>query len=91
VSYIGNMMLHAMRTWPQCRVHWLVETPIDSPRMWVADETWKHLAARLSMGRRKPRGWPRPKFVSVWSIVHSSAILPSPSRIWQKTPMTNLL
>ncbi len=62
---IGNMMLHAMRTWPQSRVHWLVEIPIDSPRMWVADETWERLVSRFSIGRRKPRGWPRPEFVSV--------------------------
>ena len=62
---IGNMMLHAMKTWPQCRVHWLVEAPIDSPRMWVSDETWERVNSRFGMGRHKPRGWPRPHLVSV--------------------------
>ena len=33
---IANFMYHAMRTWPQCRVHWLTERPImDSPRFWL--------------------------------------------------------
>ena len=27
---IGNFMFHAMRMWPECRVHWLVQQAIDS-------------------------------------------------------------
>ncbi|MBN1629680.1 MAG: UPF0489 family protein, partial [Thermoleophilia bacterium] len=28
---IANFIYHAMRQWPGCRVHWLVDEPIDSP------------------------------------------------------------
>jgi hypothetical protein len=62
---IGNVMLHAMRIWPQCRVHWLVENPIDSPRMWLSDETWEILIPRFSMGKCRPRGWPKPNLVTI--------------------------
>ena len=30
---IANVIFQAMRQWPSCRVHWLVEEPIDSPSM----------------------------------------------------------
>ena len=30
---IGNFMYHAMRIWKNCRVHWMADTPIDSPEM----------------------------------------------------------
>ena len=62
---IANVMFHAMRRWPRCRVHWLVEDPIDSPEMWLNEKAWRSLAPRFSMGPRRPRGWPKPDLVSV--------------------------
>ena len=62
---IGNFMFHAMRTWPQCRVHWLVQYPIDSPAMWLEVETWNTLRDRFSHGPRRPARWPKPDVVSV--------------------------
>ena len=65
VPNIANVMVHALRRWPQCRLHWLVEQPIDSPEMWLSGNTWDQLAPRFSMGPHKPRSWPRPDLVSV--------------------------
>jgi hypothetical protein len=62
---IANVMFHAMRLWPQCRVHWLVEESIDSPAMWLEDETWDSLRHRFSHGRHRPSRWPKPDIVSV--------------------------
>jgi hypothetical protein len=62
---IANFMFHAMRIWPQCRVHWLVQHPIDSPSMWLDDETWYSFRARFSYGPNRPSRWPKPDFVSV--------------------------
>ena len=62
---IGNFMFHAMRMWPQCRVHWLVEHPIDSPAMWLEDETWDSLRRRFTHGPHRPARWPKPDVVSV--------------------------
>jgi hypothetical protein len=64
-SNIGNFMYHAMRIWPQCRVHWLVAHPIDSPEMWLSEETWHAFRGRFSFGSERPQNWPRPNFVSV--------------------------
>ena len=65
VPNIANVMVHALRRWPQCRVHWLVEQRIDSPAMWLSGSTWAQLSLRFSMGPHKPRSWPRPDLVSV--------------------------
>jgi hypothetical protein len=62
---IANFMFHALRTWPQCRVHWLVQHPIDSPAMWLEDETWNSFRPRFSHGPNRPARWPRPDVVSV--------------------------
>lgn len=62
---IANFMFHAMSTWPQCRVHWLVQHPIDSPAMWLDDETWDSFRNRFSHGPKRPARWPRPDVVSV--------------------------
>ena len=62
---IGNFMFHAMRLWPQCRVHWLVQEVIDSPAMWLDDETWNSLCHRFSHGPHRPTRWPKPHVVSV--------------------------
>ncbi len=62
---IANFMYHAMRIWPRCRVHWLTEEPMDSPRIWLGDDTWESLAQRFSVSPRKPRRWPKPDLVSV--------------------------
>ena len=43
---IANLVYHAMRLWPECRVHWLVQEPVDSPAMWLSDETWGRLRRR---------------------------------------------
>jgi hypothetical protein len=62
---IANFICHAMRQWPECRVHWLVDEPIDSPNAWLDDSIWAALAQRFSMGTRIPTGWPKPDLVSV--------------------------
>ena len=62
---IANVMYQAMRTWPCCKVHWLVQRPIDSPTMWLTPATWKSLRRRFSRGPVIPPGWPRPDIVSV--------------------------
>lgn len=64
---IANLMYHAVRLWPECHVHWLVQEAIDSPAMWLSDETWSRLRPLFSHGCRRPRGWPRPHLVSVSS------------------------
>ena len=66
VPNIANVMYHAMRNWPTCRVHWLVDEAIDSPEMWLSDDAWTWLAPRFSIGsKRPPRKWPTPDIVSV--------------------------
>jgi len=62
---IANFMYHAMRMWPQCRVHWLVQHPIDSPAMWLDEEAWDSLRRRFSHGPHRPARWPKPDIVSV--------------------------
>ncbi len=62
---IGNFMLHAMRLWPQSRVHWQVQEAIDSPAMWLEDETWNLLRRRFTHGPDRPTRWPKPDVVSV--------------------------
>ena len=62
---IGNFMFHAMRIWPQCRVHWLVQQAIDTPAMWIEDDTWDDLRRRFAQGARRPAKWPKPHLVSV--------------------------
>jgi hypothetical protein len=62
---IANFMYHAMRTWKSCRVHWLVNHPIDSPEMWLDDDVWISFSQRFSMGSNRPRGWPKPDIVSI--------------------------
>jgi hypothetical protein len=74
---IGNVMYQAMRTWPRCRVRWLVQQPIDSPAMWLTEATWKSLRSRFTLGRERPRNWPRPNLVSVCT---SPAFLPGTLR-----------
>jgi len=62
---IANFMYHAMRIWPQCRAHWLVQYPIDYPSLWLDEETWHSLRCRFSHGTERPHNWPRPDLVSV--------------------------
>ena len=62
---IANCLYHAMRTWPAVRVHWLVQQPIDSPAMWLSDESWRVLRPRFTWGPHRPRHWPKPQMVSV--------------------------
>ena len=64
---IANFMYHAMRTWETCRVHWMIQYPIDSPEMWLDDDVWESLSARFSVGSHCPHGWPKPDMVSVCS------------------------
>ena len=66
-SNIANFMYHAMRTWQDCRVHWLVQQRIDSPSMWLSDDVWGSFKPRFSVSPHRPRGWPRPNLVSVCS------------------------
>lgn len=62
---IGNFMFHAMKLWPQCRVHWQVQEAIDSPAMWLEDEAWNSIRRRFSLGSYRPPHWPKPDVVSV--------------------------
>ena len=62
---IANVVFHAMRIWPKVRVHWLVEQPIDSPSVWLSEESWRLLRHRFTWGPHRPRNWPRPHVVSV--------------------------
>lgn len=65
ITNIGNVMYQAMRTWPQCKVHWLIQDPIDSPSMWLSDTTWKSFRRRFTSGPTIPIAWPRPHLASV--------------------------
>jgi len=58
-------MLHAMRMWPECRVHWLVQQAIDSPAMWIEDDLWAEIRPRFTHGARRPAKWPKPHLVSI--------------------------
>ena len=62
---IANFMYHAMRTWKTCRVHWMVDSPIDSPEMWLDDDVWASFSPRFSVGSTPPPGWPKPDIVSI--------------------------
>lgn len=62
---IDNFMFHAMRIWPQCRVHWLVQHPIDSPAIWIEHDTGDSFRSRFSYGSHRPAGWPKPHLVSI--------------------------
>jgi hypothetical protein len=43
---IPNFMYHAMSTWENCRVQWMVDTPIDSPAMSLDDDVWGSLSQK---------------------------------------------
>jgi hypothetical protein len=64
-SNIANVMYQAMRAWPTCRAHWLVENNIDSPDMWLSQDTWAELRTRFSAGYERPLRWPKPDLVCV--------------------------
>ena len=62
----GNFLYFAMRRWPKCRVHWLVNGRIDHPDMWLSERAWKSVGDRFTLGSsRPPRAWLKPDFVSV--------------------------
>ena len=65
ITNIGNVMYQAMRIWPKCKIHWLVQYPIDSPAMWLSDATWKTFRRRFTSGQTRPIAWPRPHLVSI--------------------------
>jgi len=54
IPNIGNIVYHAMKTWPGLRVHWLVETAIDSPAMWLSEDAWKSVSARFTRSSHLP-------------------------------------
>lgn len=62
---IANFIYHAMRTWENCWVHWMVDTPIDSPEMWLGDDVWRSFSQRFSIAPNRPHGWPKPNIVSI--------------------------
>jgi hypothetical protein len=62
---IANVMYHAMRLWPTCRVIWITAFPIDSPAMWLSEEAWSVLEQRFSVVREIPANFPKPDLVSV--------------------------
>lgn len=68
-------MYQALRTWPKCRIHWLVQYPIDSPAMWLSDATWKSIRLRFTSGSTIPIAWPRPHFASICT---SPEFIPEP-------------
>jgi hypothetical protein len=61
----GNFLYFAMRRWPRCRVHWLVQHALDSPDMWLSERAWDAVARRFSAGPHRRRDWPKPDLVSV--------------------------
>ena len=46
---IANFMYHAMHKWKNCQLHWMVDTPIDSPEMWINDDAWVSFSQRLAL------------------------------------------
>jgi hypothetical protein len=62
---IANFIFHAMRDWTKVRVHWLVEQAIDSPEMWLSEDTWDILSKRFTWSSHRPPKWPKPDLVSV--------------------------
>jgi hypothetical protein len=62
---IANFMVHTMHHWPECRVYWLVQEAIDSPSMWLSDDTWRLLRRRFNHGSKRPVQWPKPDVVTV--------------------------
>jgi hypothetical protein len=62
---IGNVVYHAMKTWLNLRVHWMVDNRIDSPTMWLSEDAWKSVSARLTWSSHRPRNWAKPRMVSV--------------------------
>jgi hypothetical protein len=62
---IANFIFHAMRDWSNVRVHWLVEQAIDSPEMWLSEDTWNNLSNRFTWSTYRPSKWPKPDLVSV--------------------------
>ena len=62
---IANFIFHAMRDWSNVRVHWLVEQAIDSPEMWLFEDTWDMLSKRFTWSSHRPPKWPKPDLVSV--------------------------
>jgi len=61
----GNFLYFAMRRWPNCRVHWLVDVKIDSPKQWLPEDKWKSLTRRFTSGNHLGRGWPKPDLATV--------------------------
>ncbi len=62
---IANVIYHAMRIWPEVRVHWMVANPIDTPAMWLSEDAWQSLSKRFTMGTHIPRKWPKPQLISI--------------------------
>ena len=50
----GNFLYFAMRRWPTCLVHWLVQEPIDCPDMWLSERGWNSVADRFTTGATLP-------------------------------------
>ena len=61
----GNFLYFAMRKWPDCRVHWLTENPIDDPSMWLSEDAWASVGDRFRFGSSLNSKWPMPELVSV--------------------------
>lgn len=61
----GNFLYFAMRKWPDCRVHWLTQNPIDDPTMWLSEDAWASVGDRFRSGSNLNSKWPSPKLVSV--------------------------
>ena len=61
----GNFLYFAMRRWPECRVHWLVDWPIDSPKQWLPEDKWRAVTRGFTSGERLRPSWPTPDMVTV--------------------------
>lgn len=62
---IANFLFHAMQEWKSCSVFWMVDTPIDTPGMWLDDDVWASLKNRFNLGAARPKDWPKPNLVSL--------------------------
>ena len=62
---IANFSFHVMTFWENCKLHWLVQNPIDTPEMWISDAAWNKLKNRFTYGETIPEKWPKPDIVSI--------------------------
>ena len=61
----GNFLYFAMRRWPECRVHWLVDWRSTRRSSGCPRINWKAVTRRFTSGKRLRPGWPTPDMVTM--------------------------